>query len=458
MIGMQLAARTRARSAVVAAKAKIDAREPLLRALIADLSGRALRDAEMQDATGAEGALAGVLVTLKDIIDLKGVETTNGAAFSASPARNDAEVTRRLRAAGALFLGKTNLHEFAYGGTTQNPHFGSCRNPWGADRIPGGSSGGSAAAVAAGYCDLSLGSDTGGSGRMPAALTGICGLRPTLGRISCRGVTPCSPFFDTVSPMAKTVEMLARGYFVIAGYDPLDPLSVDRPVDTDDLIGTTDLHGCRIGVARGPYFDDETEPDVAACVAGAVTAIEALGAECVPIEIPDIAVAPAQFEKLFHADARAVHAERLATAPELFGADIRERLESLGERVTGAEYSAALYWAAAWRRRLAHTLSAVDVIVHPAAPIVAPRVADCQGTTSATRRLARFCYPWSLAGVPSMSIPCGTGEDGLPCGLMLVADCWRETDLLRVGVAYQLATTWHLAYPELVPINGHADD
>jgi aspartyl-tRNA(Asn)/glutamyl-tRNA(Gln) amidotransferase subunit A len=458
MTGAQTTSQSGARAAVVAAKARIDALEPSLHALISDLSETALQDAEALDARGDRRALSGVLVTLKDVIDLQGVETTNGAAFPAKIASEDAEITRRLRAAGAIFMGKTNLHEFAYGGTTQNPHFGSCRNPWDVSRIAGGSSGGSAAAVAAGYCELSMGSDTAGSGRMPAALTGICALRPTLGRISCRGVTPCSPFFDTVSPMAKTVEMLARGYFVIAGYDPLDPLSVDRPVETDDVAGAPDLRGCRIGIARGAYFDGESDPAVAACMADAVTVLTALGAECVPVEIPDIAAAPGQFEKLFHTDARAVHAERLATAPELFGVDIRERLETLGGRVTGAEYAAALYWAAGWRRRLEPVLGAVDVILHPAVPTVAPRVEDCRGTTSATRRLAQFCYPWSLAGVPSMTVPCGFGGEGLACGMMLVADWWRETDLLRAGAAYQAATDWHEAGPDINPIADGAND
>ena len=414
--------------------------EQTLNALIGEPLDLTL-ELETYGADQPDGALAGVTVTLKDVIDLAGALTTNGAAFPAVSPREDSEVARRLRAAGAVFVGKANLHEFAYGGTTQNPHFGSCRNPWDVTRIPGGSSGGSAVAVAAGYCDLSLGTDTAGSGRLPAALTGTCGLRPTLGRISLRGVTPLSPFLDTVSPIARTVEMVVRGYGAIAGYDPGDPFSEDRPVETVTA-DAADLEGCRIGVARGAYFD-EIEPDVAATVKAAIAELTALGAQCVDVEIPDIDAARANLETLLHSDARAVHADRLAASPELFGADIRERLEALGGAMTAVQYSAARHWGVLWRKRLEPLLNSVDVIVHPGCPTTAPRVADCVKTTSATRRLAHFCYPWSLAGGPSMSVPCGFDTQGLPCGLMLVAKPWREADLFRVGLAYQRATRWH---------------
>ncbi len=428
------------------ARAAIAGYEPLLRALILDMSDEAVALQKAAETRG--GALSGMTVTVKDIIDLQNTPTTNGARFPAHVADSDAEVVRRLRAAGAVFVGKTNLHEFAYGGTTLNPHFGECRNPWDTDRIAGGSSGGSAAAVAAGYCDLSLGSDTAGSGRMPAALTGICALRPSLGRISNSGVQACSPFFDTISPMARSVKTLARAYEILAGYDEGDPLNVMRDLEMPVL--TADLSGRLIGVATGAFFNDETDAAILRRVEAAVAVLTDLGATCVPVEIPRIEDSPTHLETLFHCDAAMVHAQRLAEAPELFGADIRERLRSLGAAVRGTDYSASRLWTEAWRREIAPVLESVDAVVHAASPTVAPRIADCRATTAATRRLAKFCYPWSLAGVPSMSVPCGFADHDLPCGMMLVGRLWGEADLLSVGYAYQSATDWHQTCPSIL--------
>lgn len=434
--------------AVGRSAAAIRDQESRLKALIADLTDEALETARDLDnwalAGESPGPLYPLTVTIKDIIAQAGKPTTNGSNFPAVVAQSDAEVVRRLRGAGATIIGTANLHEFAYGGTTQNPFWGSCRNPWDLERIPGGSSGGSAASVAAGYCDLSLGTDTSGSGRLPTALTGICALRPTLGRISTAGVTPLSPFFDTISPMARTVRHVASLYSVIAGYDPKDPLSVERPVEPVGLEAPADLSGVTIGVAKGSFFDGQSDPGVAQAVAFAIEQLEKLGAELVEIEIPDIEEAPAKLEKLFHSDAAAVHADRLRQSPATFGPDIRERLETLGGRVTGAEYSEARLWAEAWRRRLKPVLGRVDAIVHPAAPAIAPRVADLTTTTTVTRRLARFCYPWSLAGTPVLTVPCGFAEESMPCGLALVGAWWNEARLFAIGMAFQGATQWHL--------------
>ncbi len=202
------------------------------------------------DGAHATGPLTGCLIALKDNIDTAGQRTTLGSRFHIDRiANDDAEVVRRLRKSGAVVIGKTNLHELAFGATTQNPHFGSCRNPWDLDRIPGGSSGGSAAAVAAGMCDAALGTDTGGSVRLPAALTGVVGLRPTVGRVSNRGVEPVAPPLDTVGPMARTVADVARVYEAIAGYDPADEFSVDRPVESWEGVASRGQKGIRIGFA-----------------------------------------------------------------------------------------------------------------------------------------------------------------------------------------------------------------
>jgi aspartyl-tRNA(Asn)/glutamyl-tRNA(Gln) amidotransferase subunit A len=447
-----------AAQAVERSVAAMDEWEPHLKAMITRTTDVAAERAAALDALRKAGeastSLQGVTVVLKDVIDEKGVRTTNGANFPSSVATRDAEVTRRLRAAGAVFVGKANLHEFAYGGTTQNPFWGSCRNPWDTSRIPGGSSGGSAAAVAAGYCDLSLGTDTAGSGRLPAALTGITALRPTLGRISNRGVTPCSRFFDTVSPMARSVSLVARAFGCLAGYDPEDPLSVDRPVAPLDVISGSDLGGVRIGIAIGPYFDGGADPGVERAVGKATETLRGLGAICRPIVVPEIEDAPTRLETLFHTDAAAFHRDRMEKKPELFGDDIRERLATLGGSVTGIDYSDALLWVATWRRTLERLFENVDAIIMPAAPAVAPLVADCRRTTTVTRRLARYCYPWSVAGGPSLSVPCGRAEHNLPCGLLLAGRWCDEATILRIGAAYQAVTDWHRLTPPAPAYHG----
>jgi aspartyl-tRNA(Asn)/glutamyl-tRNA(Gln) amidotransferase subunit A len=391
-----------------------------------------------------------MVFTLKDVIATAGVRTTDGANFGERVPEEDAAIVKSLLRAGAIVVGKANLHEFAYGGTSQNPFWGSCRNPWDIDRIPGGSSGGSATAVAAGMCHVSIGTDTGGSGRLPAALTGVCGLRPTPGWISCTGITPLSPFFDTVSPLARRVSDIARTFVSIAGYDPADPHSVDRPVDLLLSGVWAGIKGLRIGVPQGSFFVDGLDPGVAVSISDAMRTLEHLGATLVDVRIPHIEEAAGHFEKLFHTDGAAVHAERLRTAPERFGGDIRERLEKLGGKVSGTDYAAALQWAAEWRRQLQPVLSSVDAIAHASAPGVAPLVADCGSTTTTTRRLAVFCYPWALACIPALSIPCGFAEHGMPCGLTIAASPWQDGMVLRVGEAFQQSTEWHLHEPEIV--------
>lgn len=440
----------------------IDRYDPTLRSLIfTDVPGAlgqaALLDRRLKDGHDG-GALAGLVFAIKDVIDQDGTPTTNGARFFAAPASADAEVVKRLKAAGAILIGKTNLHEFAYGATTQNPHWGNCRNPWDIERIPGGSSGGSACAVAAGFCDVSLGTDTGGSGRLPAALTGIAGLRPTIGRISNSGVTACSPLFDTISPMARRVSDIARTLTVLAGYDPNDPLTSKAAVCALPGAAQPSLEGLRIAVAAGPFFDGASDLKVQAAADAAIATLEELGATCVKTAIPDIEEASGHFEKLFHAGVTAYHAERLATAPDLFGPDILDRLRNLGGQVTGPAYAAAHIWGEQWRRKLELFFSRYDAVVHPAIPTVAPRISDVQTTTATTRKLARFCYPWSMAGVPGLSVPAGFAEDGMPCGLLVVAPWWREDTLLRIGTAYQSVTDWHLRTPDMAKILEREND
>jgi aspartyl-tRNA(Asn)/glutamyl-tRNA(Gln) amidotransferase subunit A len=415
----------------------------------ADLARERARAADDALARGALlGPLHGLPVALKDNIDTAGIRTTAGAGFLADrvPAE-DAEVVRRLTAAGAVIVGKAQLHELAYGGTTQNPHFGACRNPWDPERIPGGSSGGSGAAVAAGMCAAALGTDTGGSVRIPAALNGVAGLRPTTGAISNRGLVWLTHTFDTIGPLARSVEDVAEVFAVLAGYDPAEPTSVEGPA-VDSLAGLGQgVEGLRVGVPASFYFDDADEPVVTA-VRAAGDMLAELGASLVEVELPGSAEALEAATRIIWAEALAIHRERLATDPASFGEDVRRRLPS-GEQVTGADYATAVQTGREWRRMLAGVLARVDAILSPVSGAVAPLAADCE-TIETTRRLTIRTYGWSLAGLPALAVPCGFSPDGMPIGMQLAAPAWQEPVLFRLGVAYESATDWHLREPPIV--------
>lgn len=434
--------------------AAIEAQDAGLRAMITVTADTAREQAAHQDAAAAagrsSGPLAGMTVTLKDVIHTAGVRTTNGSAIDSDFVPDaDAEVVRRLKAAGAIVLGKNSLHEYAYGGTTQNPFFGSCRNPWASDRIPGGSSGGSGVAVAAGMCCASLGTDTAGSGRLPAALCGVTGLRPTSGAIPNRGVTPVSAFFDTISPMARSVTEVAAVFRAIAGHDPLDPFSVPRTQLPPGPAGDGRLDGLRIGIPAS-YFLEGLDPGVEQATRAAIATLVALGAGVVVVDLPDPGATRGHFEALFHTDCAHEHRARYEAHADRLGADTRERLEMLGRSVTGMTYAAALSAMRVWQWQIATAFADVDLIAHPTAPMVAPTVAEAAGTTGTTRRLAVFLYPWSFAQVPVLSLPIGLAEHGLPCGLSLVAPQWHEERLFRVGEAFQRVTDWHLHHPPML--------
>jgi aspartyl-tRNA(Asn)/glutamyl-tRNA(Gln) amidotransferase subunit A len=392
-------------------------------------------------AATAHAPLHGLVVALKDNIDVAGVRTASGSRFFAEhvPER-DAPVWARLRAAGAALAGKTNLHEFAYGATTQNPHWGECRNPWALDRIPGGSSGGSGAAVAAGMCDVALGTDTGGSVRIPASLCGVSGLRPTFGRVPNRGIFPVAASYDTCGPLARSVADVARAFRVAAGYDDEDPTSRDGEAASALPVGRL-----RIGVPTAFFFDD-VEPDVERAVRAVADALAALGARLVELELPGAAEVVAANAPVVLAEALSVHADRLDGQPELFGDDVRRRLE-LGRSVTGVEYALGVEERRRWRRTVARAWERVDVVLSPATAIVAP---SAEGETLATtRELTRLTWPWSIAGGPALSVPCGFSGDGLPIVLQLAAAPWHEEIVLALGEAYQQVTDWHLREPPL---------
>jgi aspartyl-tRNA(Asn)/glutamyl-tRNA(Gln) amidotransferase subunit A len=392
--------------------------------------------------------LHGLPVALKDNIDTAGVRTTIGSRFFADnvPGR-DAEVWRRLREAGAVLIGKTALHEFAYGATTQNPHHGVCRNPWDLDRVPGGSSGGSGAALGADLVAGALGTDTGGSVRIPAALNGVSGLRPTAGRVSISGVFPITWSFDTVGPMARSIADVAALFAVLQGFDSEDPTSIDRPPDDVSSALERGVDGLRVGVLTG-FYQEDVDEELLAATRAAAEALGRLGAAVTELELPGAAEVFDATNLVVRAEAYAIHHGRLSTQPEAFGEDVRRRL-LLGEQVSGAEYAEYRQVGRIWRRTVEGAFEGLDAMLAPATGTVAPR-ADESETIETTRRLARLTYGFSTAGVPVLTVPCGI-SDGLPVGMQLVAPWWREDTLLAVGGAYQRETDWHLRRPELAP-------
>ena len=422
-------------------------------AVITVVGEPALVEAAEADASARQGRslgpLHGMPVMLKDNIETAGIRTTSGSKFFTNrvPAV-DAEVVRRLKRAGAIVVGKTNMAEFALGGTTQNRHFGRCRNPWDLGRVPGGSSGGSAAAVASDMCVGALGTDTGGSIRIPAALTGVVGLRPTVGRVSNRGTTPVSPEHDTVGPIARSVVDVARLFSAIAADDAQDSSLAEQTLE--DLLPTLDdpIDAVRVGLPTSFCFD-RLHPDIADAVRAAAATLERLGAVLRDVDLPDIEPAFAAARGMIIADAAACHRERLANRPDDFGPDVREWLHD-GAAIRPHEYEGFVEWRRGWRRTVAELFQSIDLVLSPTVGIPAPRIAECEAMTEVTLDLTRLTTPWAFAGVPALSVPCGFSAQGLPVGLQLVAPWWNESLLLRVGAAYQSVTDWHLARPALL--------
>lgn len=435
-----------------ASLARIARREPELNAFITVTADAARKRARLIDRDQAHGgALRGVPVALKDLFDVSEVPTTAGSRLLAiNVARVDAELTTRLLASGVVNLGKTNLHEWAFGVTTDNPHFGPTRNPWALDRIPGGSSGGSGAALIAGCCFGSVGSDTGGSIRIPAALCGIVGLKPTYGRVSLRGAIPLAWTLDHAGPMARTVRDAALLLSAIAGFDPADPVSADVPVDDYLRDIESGLRGLRIGIVRGRFFtrlkeSEQPAPEVDAAVRAATAVLEREGAQIEEVELPRVDELRNTQLVIIGTEAAAFHRQRILEQRDGFGADVASRIE-LGLTRTGAEYASARRTKDELRRAYALALAGWDAIVLPTTPITAPR-REGQDAVAAAATLTAYTSPFNVTGLPAISVPCGFDEAGLPIGLQLVARPWAEARLLRVARAYERATSWHERRP-----------
>ncbi|MCW2676449.1 MAG: putative aspartyl/glutamyl-tRNA(Asn/Gln) amidotransferase subunit [Modestobacter sp.] len=385
-------------------------------------------DPPLPHATG--GPLAGVRVGLKDNIDTAAVRTSCGSAFFADRVPDtDAVVVTRLAEAGAEIVAKTNLSEFAIGLTSHNSASGPVRNPWDPARIPGGSSGGSAAAVAAGLVDLALGTDTGGSVRLPAAVCGVTGLRPGVGTVPDAGTFPMCELVDTIGPLARTVPMVARAFAVLAGRPVRDP--VPTPLRR---IGLPEL-----------WFDD-LDPGVAEVVAAAGRVFATGGAELVPVQVAGIGAAQDVLYTVIYSGLLDLHRDRLSE-PGRFHAHTLDRIQ-LGEGLTEGHRDEALAVRTEYQQALDELFGEVDVLLTPTLAVDVPPAGGDDDVAALTRRLAQLTSPWSLHDGPTLALPVGRHPvSGMPVGAQLTAAVGGEELLLDAGAWFQERTSWHTAVP-----------
>lgn len=425
--------------------ARIQAEDAAAHCYITVLQDQALAaaaTAEMEIASGRyRGPLHGIPIALKDLIMTRGIRTTCGSRILKDWVPNvDATVATRLVEAGAILLGKLNMHEFAYGPTGVNPHYGTPVNPWGRDRMPGGSSSGSGAAVATALCAGALGTDTGGSVRIPASLCGIVGLKPTYGRVSRTGVIPLAWSLDHIGPMTRTVTDAALLLQALAGHDPADPSTAAMTVPDYRRASDADPRGLRVGVVREVFFE-RLHPEVRAAVESAARTLEGLGVRIEEVRLPRIHHAgPATFA-IITAESMAYHEPYLKTRASEYGADVRARLLT-GQFVLATQYLKAQRARQVLRAEVDSVLTTVDALLLPTTPIPAPRTDEREATVDGVREdvrawLTRCTRPINLTGHPALSVPCGMTADGLPVGLQLVGRHFDEATLLRLGRAYE---------------------
>jgi aspartyl-tRNA(Asn)/glutamyl-tRNA(Gln) amidotransferase subunit A len=429
---------------------QIERLNPPVNAFITVTAEQALqqaREAESEIQRGHwRGPLHGVPLALKDLIDTAGIRTTAASAvFKDRIPTEDAEVVRRLKAAGAVLLGKLNMHECAFGGTSVPSHYGAVHNPWNLGRIAGGSSGGSAAAVAASMCFGALGTDTAASVRHPAAYCGVVGLKPTYGRVSTRGVMPLSWSLDHVGPICRSALDAALLLEGIAGYDALEPTSVDRPVERYSAAMNVKIANLRIGVVRHPYFD-QLDTDIEAAVNVAIEAIAKITSEVREVEFPYARV----LMTIGGAEAYAFHAPYFAKTPELYQPMTRQRLQQASS-IPASEYVNARREMDRLRRQADQAFSLVDVLVTPTTVIppisIEAGTADPPLPPEGTPIEFRNTHMFDVLGIPAISVPCGFTHDGMPIGLQLAGPRFSEARVLAAAHGYQRVTDWHTRRP-----------
>jgi aspartyl-tRNA(Asn)/glutamyl-tRNA(Gln) amidotransferase subunit A len=397
--------------------ARIDRLNPEMHAFITVPRGNPI--------TGDVPPLFGIPVSAKDLYDTKGVRTTGGARlYSNRVPEDDAAAVTKLKQAGGVIIGKTNLHEFAYGVTTVNPHFGTARNPWDHDRIAGGSSGGSAVAVALSMGFGSLGTDTGGSIRIPAALCGIVGLKPTYGRVSLEGVIPLSPSLDHAGPMTKTVADAALLLKTISDFDPGDCL-------------TGNMQGIRIGIPMA-YVYESLDPGVDNAVREALNSMQRMGATIIDVDLPGFSDHQAIWVQIAGPEAYAYHERNLKEHGDTYGEDVRTRLET-ARNMLSVDYVKAQEMKKRIQKDCRKLFEECDVIVTPTVPVPAPRINRAE---TAIPALGRFTRYFNLTGLPAISIPCGFTPDELPVGLQIAGKPFDEETVLRAAYAYEQNARW----------------
>ncbi len=455
---------------------RITAVDPRVKAFITVAADSALAEARTADqslAGGSGGPLTGIPLAVKDLICTRGLRTTCASRILENfVPPYDAEVIRRLQQAGAILLGKLNMDEFAMGSSTENSGFFATRNPWDLTRTPGGSSGGSAAAVAADLCLGALGSDTGGSIRQPAAHCGVVGLKPTYGRVSRYGLVAFASSLDQIGPLAKNVTDAALLLNAIAGHDPQDSTSVPEAVSDYTMFLQKGLRGVTVGIPREYQAAVGLDPEVAAAVEAAVAVLRDLGAECVEVSLPHAAYAVAAYYVIAPSEASSNLARYdgvkyglrdsaktdliemyRSTRSKGFGAEVQRRI-IIGTYCLSAGYYDAYYGKASQVRTLItadfkEAFRRCDVLISPVAPTPAFKIGEKTDDPLTMYLSDMFTLSANLAGIPGMSVPCGFSAAGLPIGLQLLGPHFSEGPLLRVAFNFEQATDFHRRRPPL---------
>ena len=436
---------------------RVEATEPALNSFITLLAGRALDQAATaeREISGGNyrGPLHGIPIGLKDLYYTKGIPTTVGSRILRDFVPGyDSAVVERFDAAGAVLLGKLQMHEFALGATSVNPHDGPAHNPWDVSRITGGSSGGSGSAVAAGQCMAALGSDTGGSIRIPAGLCGIVGMKPTYGTISRYGVHPLSWSLDTVGPMTRTVQDAAIMMNALAGHDPRDPSSARTPAQ-DFTQGIGDgLAGLKIGVPDD-FFYDVIDEEVSTAICEAAGVMAELGAVVERCSIPALNHCLGISSAILVTEAAETLFTHIRDHPGDIGADVRARLY-LGAMTPAVDYIKAQRARTAYNEQLADAMDTYDLLLAPTVAVGAPGIdqefVEVGGQQeNALSLMSRLTRAFNLTGQPAISVPCGFTSDGMPIGMQLAGRMWEDPVVFRAAHAYEQATEWHTRRPPI---------
>ena len=396
--------------------------------------------------------LHGVPLAHKDMYYEAGKVVTCGSKIRRDfVATTTSTALQRIKDAGTIRLGSLQMAEFAYGPTGHNAHFGAVHNPWNVDHITGGSSSGSGSAVAARLTFAALGSDTGGSIRMPAHFCGVTGLKTTVGRVSRAGAMPLSQSLDTVGPLARSAEDCALLMGLMAGADPEDPTAVSLPVPDYMAATKGSLKGLRIGVPTAFYVDD-LDPEVARVLDETVATLKREGAEIIKVELPDQRQLSSASQLVLAVEAAAFHKRWMIERLEDYGAQVRMRLEN-GLAVPAITYLEAMRWRGPALSAHNAAVAGVDAVIAPVSPIPAPTIAESDvgggaGAEAVIQRLTRFTRPVNYLGLPSLAIPSGFTRSGPPVGMQLIGRSFDEATLLRIGAAFQRATDFHDRVPE----------